>query len=92
MKKMDQKDKQEQIAQYQMCYQYVKYYNSQRPCFSLGYDTTDNFYKRFRNGEIEKKDTYSQRELTGIPKFVQKKMKKSENTVKQQTVSYESTF
>ena len=61
---------------------YVKYYNSQRPCFSLGYDTPDNYYRRFRNGEIEKKDTFSKRELTEIPKFVQKKMKKNENTEK----------
>ena len=61
---------------------YVKYYNGQRPCFSLGYDTPDNYYKRFKNGEIEKKDTFSKRELTETPKFVQERMKKSENIEK----------
>lgn len=52
---------------------YVKYYNSQRPCFSLKYDTPDNYYKRFKSGELEKKDTFSKRKLTEVPKFVQKK-------------------
>lgn len=50
-----------------------------QPFSSLGYDTPDNYYKRFKNGEIEKKDTFSKRELTEIPKFVQNKIKKSEN-------------
>lgn len=55
---------------------YVKYYNSQRPCFAIGYDTPDNYYRRFKRGEIEHKDTFSKRELTEIPKFVQKKKNK----------------
>ena len=37
---------------------YVKYYNSQRPCYALDYDTPDNYYKRYKNGEIEKKETF----------------------------------
>lgn len=56
--------------------EYVKYYNSQRPCFAIGYDTPDNYYRRFKRGEIEHKDTFSKRELTEIPKFVQKKKDK----------------
>ena len=55
---------------------YVNYYNSQRPCYAIGYDTPDNYYERFQNGEIEVKDTFSNRELTDIPKFVQKKLRK----------------
>ena len=51
---------------------YVKFYNGMRPCYSLGYDTPDNYYKRFRRGEIEQKDTFSKRELTDEPKFVRK--------------------
>lgn len=54
---------------------YVEFYNKKRPCYALGYDTPDNYYKRFRRGEIEKKDTFSKRELTQEPKFVQKKRK-----------------
>ena len=55
---------------------YVNYYNSQRPCYAIGYDTPDNYYERFQNGEIEVKDTFLNRELTDIPKFVQKKLRK----------------
>ena len=49
---------------------YIKYYNSGRPCYSLGYDTPDNFYRRFIAGEIERKNTFEDRELSEIPKFV----------------------
>ncbi len=52
---------------------YVDYYNKKRPCFALGYDTPDNYYKRYKKGEIEKRDTFSGRVLTTEPKFVQKK-------------------
>ena len=61
--------------------EYVRYYNKQRPCYALGYDTPDNFYKRYRSGEIEHKDTFKNRVLTTEPKFVQKRKarKASEN-------------
>lgn len=52
---------------------YVNYYNNQRPSYALGYDTPDNYYRRFQRGEIEKKDTFSKRILNTEPKFVQKK-------------------
>lgn len=56
---------------------YVDYYNKKRPCFALGYDTPDNYYKRYKKGEIEKRDTFSGRVLTTEPKFVQKKRLKT---------------
>ncbi len=56
---------------------YVEFYNKKRPSYSLGYDTPDNYYKRFRRGEIDRKDTFSKRELTDEPKFVQKKRAKA---------------
>lgn len=34
---------------------YIKYYNSKRPSWALNYDTPDNYYKRFMNGEIVRK-------------------------------------
>lgn len=40
---------------------YVAFYNRQRPCFAIGYDTPDNYCKRFYRGELEKKDTFSKR-------------------------------
>jgi putative transposase len=52
---------------------YVAFYNRQRPCFAIGYDTPDNHCKRFYRGELEKKDTFSKRILTEEPKFVQKR-------------------
>ena len=52
---------------------YVAFYNRQRPCFAIGYDTPDNYCKRFYRGELEKKDTFSKRILTEEPKFVQKR-------------------
>lgn len=64
---------------------YVKYYNSQRPSYSIGYDTPDNYYRRYKKGELEIKDTFSKRELTEVPKFVQKQMQekaKAENKPK----------
>lgn len=53
--------------------EYVEYYNSERPCYALGYDTPDNYYKRYYRNEIEHKDTFSQRVLSEEPKFVRKK-------------------
>ena len=52
---------------------YIDFYNKQRPCFAIGYDTPDNYCKRFYRGELEKKDTFSKRILTEEPKFVQKR-------------------
>mgnify|MGYP000887718863 CR=1 FL=1 len=52
---------------------YVEFYNKKRPCYAIGYDTPDNYYKRFRRGEIEKNNTFSKRILTEEAKFVRKK-------------------
>lgn len=54
--------------------EYVNYYNNKRPSYSLGYVTPSHFLKMFLNGEVEHKDTFNKRELSEIPKFVQKKM------------------
>jgi len=58
---------------------YVEFYNKQRPCYAIGYDTPNNYYRRFMRGEIESKDTFSQRVLTEMPKFVQNKKEASED-------------
>jgi transposase InsO family protein len=62
---------------------YVNYYNKQRPCYAIGYDTPNHYYQRFQRGELEQKDTFSKRVLTTEPKFVQKrrrqKLKEKEN-------------
>ena len=54
---------------------YVDFYNTERPAYSLGYMTPKMFYKAFMDGKIEHRDTFSNRELSEIPKFARKKMK-----------------
>lgn len=56
---------------------YVKYYNTQRPCYAIGYDTPENYRKRFNRGEIERRKTFEDRVLTTEPKFVQKRKEKA---------------
>lgn len=52
---------------------YVKFYNEQRPCFAIGYDTPANYRKRYNKGEIRCKETFEKRELNTEPKFIQKR-------------------
>lgn len=56
---------------------YVDFYNNHRPCYAIGYDTLVNYRKRFYRGELERKNTFDNRELTEEPKFVQKRRKQA---------------
>ena len=56
---------------------YVDFYNKHRPCYALGYDTPVNYRKRFFKGELPRKNTFENRVLTEIPKFVQKRRKQA---------------
>ena len=58
---------------------YVKFYNEQRPCFAIGYDTPDNYRKRYYNGELPLKNSFESRKLSTVPKFVQERRKKTDN-------------
>ena len=49
---------------------YVRFYNEQRPCYAIGYDTPANYRKRYNKGEIKCRETFEKRELTTEPKFV----------------------
>jgi len=55
---------------------YVDYYNEKRPSYAIGYDTPNNYYKRYIHGELEQKDTFSKRVLSPEPKFVKNKRTK----------------
>lgn len=67
--------------------QYVKYYNTQRPCFAIGYDTPEHFRKRYYKGELPKKQTFESRVLSPEPKFVQKRRQLVDNKRACETVS-----
>ena len=56
---------------------YVNFYNKHRPCYALGYDTPENYRKRFFKGESERKSTFENRVLSEEPKFVQKRRKQA---------------
>ena len=56
---------------------YVKYFNEQRPCYAIGYDTPVNYRKKYNKGELERKNTFADRVLTEEPKFVQKRREKA---------------
>lgn len=58
---------------------YVTFYNESRPCFAIGYDTPANYRRRYYKGELEVKDTFSKRQLSEVPKFVQKRKKEADN-------------
>lgn len=68
---------------------YVKFYNEQRPCFAIGYDTPENYRKRYYKGEIKCKETFEKRKLNTEPKFVQKRRSEKHSM---SCFSYESTF
>lgn len=53
--------------------QYVRYYNEKRPCYAIGYDTPENYRKRYYKGDLEQRKTFEDRILSTEPKFVQKK-------------------
>ena len=61
---------------------YIKWYNSERPSFSLGYRTPDEFYERFVAGDVERKDTFSKRQLDERPKFIREKLKRAEEAAR----------
>jgi len=62
--------------------QYVAFYNAQRPCYAIGYDTPDNYYRRFKRGEFPANETFEGRILSENPKFVQKKKAGSTGVVR----------
>ncbi|MDD4012387.1 MAG: IS3 family transposase [Sphaerochaetaceae bacterium] len=57
---------------------YVSFYNRQRPCWALSYDTPDSYYRRFMAGELAHEDTFSRRKLDATPKFARKRILEAE--------------
>lgn len=59
---------------------YIEWYNSERPCYSLGYKTPDELYERFMDGDIERRDTFKDRVLDERPKFLRQKLESAERS------------
>ena len=66
---------------------YVKYYNTQRPCFAIGYDTPDNYRKRYYKGELPRNRTFENRTLSPEPKFVRKRKQLADSEQAYEAVS-----
>lgn len=65
--------------------QYITFYNEMRPCYALGYDIPNHYEERYKNGELEMKDTFKNRVLTDVPKFVQQKLSTFKNDSEEKT-------
>lgn len=59
--------------------QYVCFYNEQRPCFAIGYDTPVNYRKRDYKGELGQRDSFSRQKLSELPKYAQAKINGVDN-------------
>ena len=57
---------------------YQKYYNHQRPCYAINYNTPDGYRRKYENGFLPVLDTFKNRELTQEPKFVKKRRQLSD--------------
>ena len=66
--------------------EYISWYNSKRPCFSLGYKTPDEFFNEFMDGKIERKNSFENRVLDETPKFVREKLKRAEKSAESNAV------
>ena len=66
--------------------EYISWYNSKRPCFSLGYKTPDEFFNEFMAGKIERKNSFENRVLDETPKFVREKLKRAEKSAESNAV------
>lgn len=48
---------------------YIYYFNNERPCYAIGYDIPKKYYEKYHKGELEHKNTFSERVLPEKPKF-----------------------
>ena len=66
--------------------EYVNWYNSKRPCFSLGYKTPNKYYELFYAGKIKCKNSFVNRELDETPKFIREKLEQAEKSAEKNAV------
>lgn len=70
----------------QLIDEYIEWYNSDRPCYSLGYKTPDEFYEEFMSGKTNRKDTFKDRVLDECPKFIRQKLELAEKSAEYETI------
>lgn len=66
---------------------YTIYYNNQRPCYSLGYMTPIDYYNHYMSEENHQQ-TFEQREISPIPKFVRKKKERAKDDDDEMFLAY----
>lgn len=50
---------------------YMDYYNEKRPCFAIGYDTPNGYYRQYYDGKLPCKNTFEKRfEYYQVPTFI----------------------
>lgn len=59
--------------------QYAQYWNTQRPCYAIGYHTPRQYFDLYRQGKLKKENKFENRVLTTTPKFVLKRKQEAEN-------------
>lgn len=62
--------------------EYVKWYNAERPCYALGYNTPDAFYEKFMEGRVKRRDTFARRTLDPTSKFLRERLAVAEEDAK----------
>lgn len=72
--------------------EYVKFYNTKRPCFAIGYDTPENYCNRYYRGELSCRKSFENRELSPEPKFVKLRRKLADNKTVSNDDGTMSTF
>lgn len=66
--------------------EYITWYNSKRPCFSLGYKIPDDFCEEFMSNHAEKRRNFENRVLDETPKFVRERLKRAEENAKNNAI------
>ena len=53
--------------------EYQRYYNKQRPCYAIDYNTPEGYRCRYEQGMLPFLDTFEHRNPTPEPKFVRER-------------------
>jgi hypothetical protein len=57
---------------------YQTYYNKERPCYAIDYNTPEGYRQRYEQGLLPFLDTFEHREPSPEPKFVRERRQKAD--------------